>query len=141
MLAGFTPAGRKVRAVCTCGLLTTPRVDEARAADARSEHANSHVVCARCGRDREDRNLFGQERYNHLRMLVDGEPMDMPTALAEVLAIGDDDRWTAWRERDQVLVCRDDLELCAALTESRTRLTALETAGPARLQVIPGGRQ
>ncbi len=142
VLAGFAPAGRRVRAACACGYLTTPRVDEARAARAlESEHASGREECDRCGRDRRDAEPAHRWRHDHLRLLVGGEPVD--DVLAAVLATrGDDGAWLAWHERDQVLVCRDELEECARLAEQRTRVVDLDDAPPGRrlvLRLIPGG--
>lgn len=120
MLAGYTSAGRKVRAWCTCGWQSTPRVDERRALDAlESEHGFSDSVCARCGRDRgHDLVLTWRERYTHLQLLVDGEPhADVLAAVRASYAT--DEAWSVWRERDQVLVCADDLETCRALATQR----------------------
>ncbi|GAB3901753.1 hypothetical protein GCM10029964_091020 [Kibdelosporangium lantanae] len=49
---GYLPSGRNVRAVCSCGHHTTPRVDQARALDALlSEHGHTMPVCQTCGTD------------------------------------------------------------------------------------------
>ena len=50
--AGYLPSGRKVRAACSCGFLTTARVNEARALAALlTEHDYTDPVCAICGKD------------------------------------------------------------------------------------------
>lgn len=53
--AGALPAGRKVRAVCHCGYVTTPRVSLERARDALDvEHGFTSVVCQLCDRDLQE---------------------------------------------------------------------------------------
>ncbi|WP_033247439.1 hypothetical protein [Nocardia carnea] len=52
--AGYLPAGRKVRAVCSCGQTTTPRVNEDRALAALlAEHGWTPPICALCGTDHQ----------------------------------------------------------------------------------------
>lgn len=129
MLAGLEPVGRqgRVRAWCVCGWVTTPRVSGDRALDARAnEHGCSDPVCARCGRNREDLWGFSADRYEHLQLLVGGQPVR--DVLAKVIAaVRDDDLWQAWRGQEQQLVCSDDLEVCGRLTESRARLRLVAT--------------
>ena len=72
MPAGFTPAGRKIRAHCTCGYRTTPRVDERRATEAlESEHGETKPVCDLCGREHFEQGGRRSRRFDHLRVLVD----------------------------------------------------------------------
>lgn len=53
---GFLPSGARVRAVCLCGWVTTPRVDQARALAALLDgHGHDEPVCVLCGKDYNDR--------------------------------------------------------------------------------------
>ncbi|MCU1630642.1 MAG: hypothetical protein JWP64_5591 [Pseudonocardia sp.] len=120
MFAGFTPAGRRVRAHCTCGDVTTPRVDERRALDAlECEHGTSRTFCDLCGRDRSV-DLTHRNRFVDLRLLVDE------------------------RTGDQLLVCADDEQACRELAaqhqvELDRAALGVETPRPT-LRVIDGGR-
>src|SRR5262249_8522645 len=83
LMDGFLPAGRKVRAVCSCGYQTSPRVDERRALQAlESEHGYTRPVCVLCGRDYEDRT-WQQLRDMDLQVLTD------PATGAEFIACRD----------------------------------------------------
>jgi len=57
---GFLPAGRRVRAACSCGVTTTPRVDRDRALQALlAEHGYTEPTCVLCDRD----HLEGQSLH------------------------------------------------------------------------------
>jgi hypothetical protein len=125
MPAGFTPAsGGKVRAYCSRGERTTPRVSEARALEAlESEHGYSTGTCGLCERDRSDIDLTRARRYDHLEILTD--PVN----------------------GDQILVCRTDQEGCRARAEQRQVQLDRRARGhdapwpphPPTLRVLPGG--
>jgi len=73
LMNGFLPAGRRVRAVCSCGYRTTPHTDEFRAREAlATEHGQSQPRCAVCGRDYEGRPW--QQILIDLQILTD--PID-----------------------------------------------------------------
>jgi hypothetical protein len=91
LMSGFAPSGHRVRAVCSCGYQTTPRVDERRALEAlTSEHGSTRPVCALCGRDYEGRDWLQLRR--DLQILPDPYSDD--------------------RVLDQFLVCRDAPQAC-----------------------------
>ena len=113
--AGTLPSGRRFRAVCSCGWVSTPRVDERRAVEAlETEHGYQDAVCAPCGRDRDDPGLPWGDRYRHIEVLTDP-------------ASG-----------DQVLACSDDQAACQTLSAK----AALESVAAPRpsLRVISGGK-
>jgi hypothetical protein len=67
---GFVPAGRRVRAVCSCGHGTTPRADEQHALEALvSEHGQTAPRCAVCGRDYDGRSW--EQLRDDLQILTD----------------------------------------------------------------------
>ncbi|MFF5037900.1 hypothetical protein [Nocardia salmonicida] len=71
---GFLPVGKKVRAVCACGFVTTPRVNKDRAVYAlTTEHGYTDPVCVLCGRNHlEGRSLHHWEalRNKHIEILT-----------------------------------------------------------------------
>jgi hypothetical protein len=74
-MAGFAPAGARVRAVCACGHATTSRVDEAAALRAlRDAHPFTAAVCALCGTDYDDpteATLHPRTDWERLRRVLD----------------------------------------------------------------------
>lgn len=71
ILVECTAVGRRVRAHCTCGWSTTPRVSGRRAREAlEAEHGYTDPVCALCGRDRSE-GLPRTRRYENLRVIND----------------------------------------------------------------------
>lgn len=89
MVAGITPAGGRVRAVCSCGHATTPRVNEQAAVRAlQSEHGFTRQQCQLCGRDYDDLT------WEQLRAAV------------EVLDAGD------IGQVEQFMVCRNMPQAC-----------------------------
>lgn len=90
-LAGFAPAGQKVRAVCHCGEATTPRVNRARAREAlEAEHGFTSPECALCGRDAAADSTIGfDEAYRRLRVVPITDPL--PGEQPEFFACRDTD--------------------------------------------------
>lgn len=89
--SGFTSTSTgKVRAYCSCGERTTPRVDQRRAVEAlESRHGYSSARCELCGHDYDaDIDVPRGRRYDRLEVLTDPE-------------LG-----------DQALVCRDAPQRC-----------------------------
>ena len=83
--AGFRPAGDKVRAVCHCGELTSPRVDQVHALLALSdEHGWTRPSCVRCGRDRTPPGASFDELHRDLQVAT-----DVAGHLGEVLVCAD----------------------------------------------------
>ncbi|MEU7802556.1 hypothetical protein AB0B10_25180 [Micromonospora arborensis] len=123
LVDGFLPIGGRVRATCSCGHTTTPRVDETRALAAlRADHELSPPICALCGHDYTGRSWY-QLRTVDLRILTDST-------------------------NGQFLACRDLPTSCldgAAQRQMHLDRAAFEGFGlpvPApRLRVIPGGGQ
>ena len=71
ILVECAAVGRRVRAHCTCGWSTTPRVSGQRAREAlEAEHGYTDPVCALCGRDRSE-GLPRTRRYENLRVIND----------------------------------------------------------------------
>ncbi|OJF14509.1 hypothetical protein [Couchioplanes caeruleus] len=122
--AGFLPAGRRSRAVCTCGHPTTPRADEARALTALlTEHGSTRPVCSLCGRDFDD---FPREALIGRSVQILTDPVS----------------------RAETLVCKDAPQSCregAAQRQvqlDRAAYDELGIEGPRpRLTVLPGGKQ
>lgn len=112
--AGTFLSGRRFRAACSCGWVSTPRVDERRAVEAlETEHGYEDAICALCGRSRDDMGLPWADRYRHVEVLTDP-------------ASG-----------DQFLACSDDQEECRTLSaQASQKLT--EVRRPV-LRVIQGG--
>jgi len=68
---GYLPVGQRVRAVCSCGFGTSPRVDERRALDSLlSEHGVDSPVCWLCGTDHHGHS-WEELRTSHLDVLTD----------------------------------------------------------------------
>lgn len=69
---GFIRAGKKWRACCHCGFVTTPRVSRERATEALDvEHGRTAGRCAIC--EIETEMFCGQEPWAQFRPLVDGD--------------------------------------------------------------------
>lgn len=137
LLAGFTPAGRRVRAWCSCGEVTTPRVNQDRALQAlQVEHGTSTPTCERCGH--EHRHPL-PDRNEHLQVLVNGRAV--PNLLDVVVTASRyDEAWLAWREAEQTLACAD-LDACQARTVSHEWPEApVRAVQPPTLRLIPGRR-
>ncbi|MFC9898543.1 hypothetical protein ACFVMC_33035 [Nocardia sp. NPDC127579] len=64
--SGYLPVGKKFRAVCACGWLTTPRVTEERALDALlKDHGWTAPICVLCEKDHQGyvgRDWFALQR-------------------------------------------------------------------------------
>ncbi|MGX1812243.1 hypothetical protein ACWIGI_41595 [Nocardia sp. NPDC055321] len=78
---GFLPSGRdKVRAACSCGYLTTARVNADRALAALvSEHGYTEPICATCGKNHaygrayeSPASRWANLRDNEIEILSDG---------------------------------------------------------------------
>ena len=123
LMDGFAPSGRRVRAACTCGVATTPRVNETRALDAlQSDHGFTPPVCALCGHDYEGRTWLQIVRHD-LQILKDS--ID-----GEFLAC-----------RDMPQACRDGADQRQMhLDREAFDAFGIPTQAP-KLRVIPGGRQ
>lgn len=76
---GYLPSGRKVRAACSCGFLTTARVDEARALAALlTGHGYTDPVCAVCEKNHHYARAYESAvsrwdnlRHNQIEILTD----------------------------------------------------------------------
>ena len=89
---GFQPAGSRVRALCHCGEMTTPRVDRTHALLGLAEdHGWTRPTCARCGRDRTPPDASFDQFHRDLTVAADlpGHP-------------------------GEVLICRDEVACAAA---------------------------
>lgn len=74
--SGYTSSGQKVRAWCTCGYGTTPRVSRARALDALlTDHGHTAPICALCGKDHSGHDWLTL-RTRYVEILTD--PLDGP---------------------------------------------------------------
>src|SRR5688572_17243954 len=68
---GYLPSGKRVRAACSCGWITTPRVDKRRALDALlSEHGYTDPVCATCETD-HSRHSWDELRNKVIEIMRD----------------------------------------------------------------------
>lgn len=68
---GFLPVGKRVRAACSCGFRTTPRVDQSRAQDALlSEHGFTRPVCQLCDADHEGHSWL-ELRTRYVEIVTD----------------------------------------------------------------------
>lgn len=124
--SGHRRSGRKVISVCSCGHVTTPRVDARRATAALlREHGYTDTVCALCGRNRWISGVDDEHRHDHLRIATDPET------------------------GDQFLACRDDEQTCAEIAERRqmqahrSPSAGLVDQGTSRLRMVrsaPAGR-
>lgn len=93
---GYTPAGRKVRAWCHCGWMTTPRTTLARAFEALMvEHGYTDARCARCGSDRDSGWKRAPDMHGDFTVVRDGGA--------------------------ELLVCRTDTEECCRLSSVPSR--------------------
>lgn len=123
LVSGLTPSGQRVRAVCACGHVTSPRADEGRALDAlRAEHPLSAPICALCGHDYTGRS-WQELRDVDLRILA--------------LAGG-----------EQFLACRDMPQSCydgyqqRQMHLDRAAFEGFDLPVPApQLRIIPGGQR
>lgn len=123
---GFLSSGARIRAACSCGWTSTPRVDEAHAKLAlESEHGLSAPLCALCGRDRGREGVAMADRYRDL----------------VVVSADHDDA------SETFLVCRNERVICHDLTAQaqvhldRAAFESLGMSAPGpRLRVIPGGQ-
>ncbi|MEU1986146.1 hypothetical protein [Nocardia sp. NPDC019395] len=69
--SGFTSSGEKVRACCTCGWRTTPRVSEARALSALlNTHGHNDPLCQLCRRDYSGLDWF-EMLTHHVEILTE----------------------------------------------------------------------
>ncbi|GLY55198.1 hypothetical protein [Lentzea sp. NBRC 102530] len=69
--SGYLPSGKRVRAGCWCGWITTPRVDQRRALEALlSEHGFTDPVCKLCGADYNGRS-WDEILSRHVEILTD----------------------------------------------------------------------
>jgi len=95
LFSGLAPAaGDKVRACCTCGYRTSPRVSRVRARNAlEADHGTSLPTCGLCGRTRWERDEIG--RYTDVEVLTDDQ-------------VG-----------DHMIVCRDAPSRCRDLAARR----------------------
>jgi hypothetical protein len=96
--AGFTSSGDRVRAACSCGFRTTPRVDRRRALVALQQHGLDPPVCTLCERDARDRSPATStvlDQYRRLEVITDPET------------------------GEQFLACRDDRRACNDLARRR----------------------
>lgn len=122
--SGIVTSGRKVRAVCSCGHATTPRVDERRALEALGvEHGSTEPTCGLCGRDRGAYGVPEPRRYDHLRITTD------PLTGEQFLACRDDE--TTCRDlsrQQQVHLDRDAFEAFGA-EPPRPRLRIVKPRG------------
>lgn len=126
---GYTSAGERWRAWCSCGWSTTPRVDQARARQAlERQHGWSDAVCQLCRRERPGFDAVG--RFAHLR-LYSWEETGQRGGLGP----------------EQWLACADDTRACHDLSAQRqlhldkTAFDALGLELPdPRLRVIRGER-
>lgn len=116
LFSGLAPAaGSKVRACCTCGYRTSPRVSLVRARTALElDHGTSLPTCGLCGRTRWDRDEIG--RYADVEILTDDQ-------------VG-----------DQMIVCRDAPITCRDLAARRQvqldRIALGDATPPRALRVI-----
>lgn len=121
---GFLPVGKRHRAVCTCGWMTTPRATEARALNALvSDHGWTVPICALC------------EKYHQGYVVRDWSALQREVEILDDPATG-----------GTFLVCRDSPQSCRdraaqkQLHLDRTAAAGFDLEAPRpRLRVIEGG--